>query len=482
MIARAPQRCVRLAWLLLPMVLIVALIAIAAPLPAQADPAPSQSGPQRLYLPLITSARASTNLADLGVFGVEINRNNVAGVAGPLNDLRPSWVRYNGILWSAVEPTPGARNWRAVEAQLNEIAAIAATGAAPLVIVRSTPAWAQARTNTSCGPIRPDALPTFAAFVRDLTNKLSGHPYYVQYIEFGNEPDIDPALVPNNSAFGCWGDSSDLAGYGGAAYAAMLQAAYPAVKAVNPRAQVVFGGLLLDCDPTRDSTCVAGRFLEGVLAVGGGNAFDILAYHTYVYWSDQRIDTDLTDPKWAQRGGALLGKVQLLRETLARYGYSKPIMMNEGGLLCLQSSPQCAPNGFYADQANYAVRLFSRSIANDLAASVWYTLNGPGWQEGGLVDENGQPRPAFQAMRFLRERLANARYLGNLSSGSLEGYAFRTPDREYRIYWTNDATPVPLSLPAGRLLNIYNPTGSPLAFPGDITAGFIPIIVELAAE
>jgi hypothetical protein len=450
---------------------------------------PNNADPFRVLLGRLGSeVRPNTSTQPLpavnnnrSIFGVEIRPGWTSRVAGPLNELRPDWVRYNGIVWANVEPTPGARNWTAIERAFSEIATIAASGAEPIVIIRSTPAWAQARPNTTCGPIRPDALPAFAAFLGDLVTRLSAPPYNVRYWEFGNEPDIDATLVNPNSAFGCWGDATDRAGYGGGLYAEMLKAAYPAIKAVDPQAQVLIGGLLLDCDPTRDSTCVAGRFLDGVLAAGGGDYFDIMAYHAYTYWGNVPLDTDLAHPKWDHRGGVLLGKAQFLRETLVKYGYSKPIMMNEGGLLCFRSDPICAQNSFFVDQASYIVRLYARSWATGLVASIWYGLDGPGWQEGGLLDANQQPRPAFTALRFLSTRFANASYAGNLSNGAVEGYAFRTADREYRIYWTNSAATVPLDLP-NRVLAAYSPTGTPLALADGLRASFTPIIVELRAE
>lgn len=429
-----------------------------------------------------TAVGAPMDQADgRGIFGVEINRNSVGGVLGPLNELRPDWVRYNGIVWSEIEPTPGARNWEALRRVEAELGAIAATGAAPMVVIRGAPQWARQVRDKECGPIAAQHLPAFAAFVGELVTRFSAPPYNVQYWEFGNEPDIDAALVGGNAPFGCWGNAADREGYGGGAYAAMLKAGYPAVKAADPDATVIFGGLLLDCDPTNQADCVAGRFLNGVLAAGGGDYFDIMAYHAYTYWTDLRIDFDQTNAKWTPRGGMLLGKLQFVRETLAAYGYTKPIMMNEGGLLCFRSSPACAPGGFYADQANYAVRMFIRSWANDLVASVWYTFNGPGWQDGGMLDARQQPRPAFTAMRFLQERLSGARYLGSLGSGTLEGYAFARDDREVRIYWTNDANSVRLDLPP-TVRAAYTALGEPLPFAEGLSAGFEPIIVELTAE
>ncbi len=415
------------------------------------------------------------------IIGVEINRFQAVRVAEQMRELNPDWVRYNGVLWSEIEPTPGARNWAALRRVEADLAAITATGATPMLVIRGTPTWAQQVRGKECGPIAAQHLPAFATFMGELVTRLSTPPYNVKYWEFGNEPDIDPALVGGNAPFGCWGNAADRTGYGGSAYAAMLRAATPAVKAADPEAQIIFGGLLLDCDPTNQSDCIAGRFLDGVLAAGGGEYFDILAYHAYTYWTDQRVDFDQTNPKWTPRGGMLLGKLQFIRERLANYGYSKPIMMNEGGLLCYASSPVCAPGGFHDDQANYAVRMYTRSWAANLVTSVWYTLNGPGWQEGGMLDAQQQPRPAFTATRFLRTMLDGATYSGPLGSGNLEGYAFQRGDRLVHIYWTNDSSTIQLDLPS-TVQAVYTTQGAALPFTTGFSVGFEPIIVELANE
>ncbi|NJM05055.1 glycoside hydrolase family 5 protein, partial [Candidatus Gracilibacteria bacterium] len=237
------------------------------------------------------------------------------------------------------------------------------------VIVRGAPAWAQQRSGSACGPIRESALDEFATFVAELARRYSQPPFNVRYWELGNEPDVDAALVPGNSPFGCWGDAEDEF-YGGGYYAEMLKTVYPAIKAANPDAQVVLGGLLLDCDPgvplPDGQPCVAGKFFEGVLRNGGGAAFDVANYHAYVYWADGNFDWDTGLPKWQHRAGVPVGKLAYLRETMARYGVEKPVMLSEAGLLCFRADPSCEPNGFRDDQANYAVRLYTRSAANGL--------------------------------------------------------------------------------------------------------------------
>lgn len=412
-------------------------------------------------------------------FGVEINRGGVVPLAARISEGGFSWVRYNGVLWHEVEAQRGQRDWAQLQDVEQELAAIAAQGGTTMLVVRGAPAWAQAVPGKICGPIQPTELAAFAEFMGALVARYSQPPYSVKYWELGNEPDAAHTLLGGDDPFGCWGDEREPY-YNGAAYAAMLQAVYPAIKAADPAAQVVLGGLLLDCDPERarpGPPCQAGRFLEGVLRAGGGDYFDLLAYHSYVYWTPERRDWDLVTPTWAHRGGALLGKRDFLAATLARYGYQKPLIMNEGGLLCWRADPRCGPLGFYEDQANYAVRFFTRVAASDLIGALWYTLNGPGWQDGGMLDAQQQPRPAFVAARFLSEQLRGAQYLGPRGEGVIEGHAFAARGRSVYVYWTNDGSTASVPTPPDATA-AYSVLGAPLPLASDtLTVGFAPLIV-----
>lgn len=421
--------------------------------------------------------------SDLSVFGVQINRGKVAATASRLREANISWVRYGNIFWSEVEATPGVRDWSRLAGVEAELQAITAAGGTPVVIVYGAPDWAQKVPGARCGPIHPDALDDFASFMSDLVSRYSGPPYNVRYWELGNEPDVDPSLVPSDSPFGCWGDQNDPY-YGGGYYAEMLKQVYPAVKQANPAAQVLTGGVLLDCDPANPPAgkdCKPARFVEGILQNGGGEAFDILAYHAYTYWESGDQDWDRTHPAWQQRGGLLLGKLDFLRSVLNQYGVDKPIFMNEGGLLCYPSGTACIDidPGFYNDQANYAVRLYTRAWANNLMGVTWYTLNGPGWREGGLLDAAQAPRPAYQTVKFMAELLTGADYNGPLSNGALEGYAFQKGEITYHVYWTNDSATVDLPLPPNTRA-VYTYLGQSVPLPeSNLTVGFEPVFLEI---
>lgn len=431
----------------------------------QADGTPT---PQpRLYFPLIFQNYPEPP----SIFGVQINSGMVGQVITQAVDLNPGWVRHDGISWASVEHEQGHYDWSRVAAAEAELRQLGEHGLNVVVSIQGTPDWAQKYPGYRCGLMKEEALDDFANFVAAAVRRYSTPPYNVRYWEIWNEPDVAYQIAGPTWGFGCLGDLDDPY-YGGGDYARILQAVYPAVKAANPAARVVFGGLLLDCDPTnppQGKDCSSALFLEGALREGAGASFDILAYHAYPHWAklDSRADWDLQHFAWKHRGGIFLGKLDFVRQVMAQYGVNKPIMMNEGGLLCYPLNPDCNEGGaykaqFHRDQANYVVRLYVRGWAQGLVGVMWYTLNGPGWRQGGLLDENQQPRPAYQALRFLASQLDGARYEGPLSTGdpNLEAYTFRRGTTRISVYWRNDGNTTVLELPAGATL--YNALGDQL--------------------
>ncbi|MBA3944451.1 MAG: hypothetical protein H0X37_07790 [Herpetosiphonaceae bacterium] len=430
-----------------------------------------------VYLPFMTSVQQRSS-----VFGVEINGGQVANTVQRAADANVSWVRYNNITWSAVENVRGSRNWAAVSGAEAELVALVNHGTQPILTITGTPPWAQQVPGSGCGPINPSAQAAFASFMHDLVARYSAPPFNIRYYEIWNEPDAP--IVVNNQVWGCWGDSTD-AYYGGGKFGDILKVLYPAIKAANPAAQVVLGGLLLGCDPSNPpagNDCTSGKFLEGILRDGAGNAFDLLAYHAYNAWAPQQADWDLTAPNWNQRGGSLVGKLSLVRGVLQQYGVTnKPIIMDEGGLLYYGDAAGAGNTTYYADEANYVVRLYTRSWANGLVGAVWFTLNGPGWHNAGLLDANQQPRPAYTTFKFLSTQLQNATYAGPLSTGNVEGYAFHKSGVTYQVYWTNDSSTAQLTLPTGTQA-VYDLAGNAVTPAGTtITVSFTPIIIAMSA-
>ena len=393
------------------------------------------------------------------------------------------WVRYNAFDWNAIEPRrtdPPTYLWSAVyEASLINAAH---AGMQVIATVKFTPSWARKVSSSSCSAVRADAFDEYAQFLTALVRRYSAAPYNVRYWELGNEVDVDPSEVPSNSGFGCWGDINDYY-YGGGFYAEMLKVAYPAIKAADPRAQVMLGGLLMDCDPTQSAgqRCERSRFLEGVLRAGGAPYFDILSFHGYVLFNGT-LRLDIQHPGWVARGGAVLGKIDFLREVLRNYGVSKPIMDTEGALVCdPYNYSACRPVGtaFYEAQADYVVWLYVRNWAEGLVGTVWYDFQDGGWRYSGLLDANGTPRPAYFAFKFLGEELRGATYRGRVDQYSgVAGYAFTQPGKRIWVLWTPDEVARTIALPA-ETLRVLDKYGNVIATGAGALSLKSPVYVEL---
>ncbi|MGB0388236.1 MAG: hypothetical protein ACPGWR_25745 [Ardenticatenaceae bacterium] len=411
-----------------------------------------------------------------------------------------SLIRYDGtsrgVLWSDVEAEQGVHDWSKLELFESQSSLLGNNEGLTLVVpVRKVPTWAQKTPPYSCGPIAEDALDDFADFMREMVTRYSAPPYNVTYWEMWNEPDVDPALI-GDSHFGCWGDNSDPY-YGGGYYAEMLKQVYPAIKEANPAAQVVIGGLLLNCDPTQPPEgrdCKPGKFLEGILQNGGGDYFDIVAYHAYAYapWQPAVTeDPDLAHRYWKHRGGVVLGKAHFLREVLAQYSLNKPLLVTETSLACHPSNEHCQGKGrknFFALQANFAFRIYTRLWANDVLGGVWFSLNPNGWRDTDLLDRNGDPKPVYETIQFMSSFLSDATYGGRLYSHSVEGYWFRNSETstDYRIYWTNEASITESKLLPSTARMVYDKLGHATAITPTassmIEVGFEPIIIEMEAR
>mgnify|MGYP001057671281 CR=1 FL=1 len=395
------------------------------------------------------------------------------------------WVRFDVFHWDKIEPVrtePPTYLWDQVDEQ--SLRNAADVGLEVIAAVKYTPEWAQKVPGSFCGPIEEDTLDEFAQFLTALVARYSAPPYNVRYWELGNEPDVDPALVPGDHLFGCWGDESDPY-YGGGYYAEMLKVAYPAIKAADPLAQVLIGGLLLDCDPTHPpegADCLPSRFLEGILRNGGGGYFNVVSFHGYpLYYGS--LYTDEHWPSWEERGGIVLGKIDFLREVMADYDVDKPLMHTEGSLLCPENNADdCDPPGdaFFEAQADYVVWLYVRNWAAGLTATIWYQFEGPGWRECSLLNAAQQPKPAYKALAFLTQILDGATYQQPITRfDELRGYAFRAPDRRVWVLWSPDEEPHAMDLPEG-VQGVYDKYGNDIT-PGSATIPVqSPIYVELA--
>jgi hypothetical protein len=363
------------------------------------------------------------------------------------------------------------------------------------VVIKDTPYWAldpvKARDAdgnlTSCGAIAEDYFDEFASFVSQVVARYNTTEFNVLDWELGNEPDVDPTAVPKDFAFGCWGDKTDPY-YGGEHYGRMLKAVAPAIRQVDSRARIWIGGLLLNSPATGSSSSMSALifedietfrntpyvateinaglpelFLKGILEAGAAPHFDIVAYHWYAtYWDflapGTRYDWDLyPQNQWYSWGGGTVGKARYLRQTMTAYGVDKPVVLNETGFGCKEDQTYCAApdNLFFESQANHLIRYFVRGLSEDVGGFIWYTLNGPGWRNVGLLDGSSPPMPrnSYTAYQQLSRILQFARYRYAVNyDPDIEAYAFRSGTQHVHILWAREDQTVQFFIPTNKFI------------------------------
>ena len=434
-------------WLLLGLALGIALFLITGE--ASGARVQNKNAVIDVYLPLTVS-----NYPWIASFGAQVSDFSDPGETNLVTEAGLQWARMDAFHWAKIEPlntNAVGYQWSAVD----EASLITASenGIQVIGIIRDTPDWARKNPPYACGAVSEGAIPEFANFVRELVKRYSVQPYNVKYWEIWNEPDVDPSLVSANSVFGCWGNNQDSY-YGGGYYSQMLNQVYPVIKSVDSTAQIGIGGLLLDCDPTKDRKCVSGKFFEGIVRSGlpnfGGN-FDFVSFHGYTPYAGG-LSLDEHNPKWEHRGGVVLGKLDYIRHVLGKYDLDKPIFHTEGALTCPETNPtDCNPPGseFEEAQADYVVWLYVRNWANDVDVTIWYQFQGPGWRYGGLLDGTQSPKPAYNALKFLAQELNFASYAGRvLENTAVAGYGFLRSDKKVWVLWSPDEVNTPVSLPS----------------------------------
>ncbi|WP_129672068.1 cellulase family glycosylhydrolase [Candidatus Chloroploca sp. Khr17] len=466
------------------LVSLVLLIVVGGAAATLAQPPTPAQAPYTLYFPVMGRSGATP------IFGIE-TWANALGSSSELRtqaaNLGATWIRLNSVRWDLVQPEEnGPYNWAALQSFERDLAAARQAGLTPTVIIRGSPRWATI-VPSNCAAIKDEYFPAYAAFVEALVTRYRDQ---VQYWEFGNEPDIDPILLAPDQIFGCWGDIRDPY-YGGDRYGRMLKAVAPAVRRANPQAQIILGGLLLDrpdtTDPTRGKP---ERFFEGVLRAGAADAFDIVAFHGYPSFTGRYpLDHDIqANSVWTPLGGVTLGKARFLREVMSRYGVDKPLWLNETSLLCTNCSDFLFPT-FSIAQADHVVRVMARAAGNQIDMVAWYTLNGPGWRNSGLLDAQNQPRPVFIAMQHMIQLTRGYQQVAIIDYGQpevLEGYRFTNGPREIDVLWSRSDETQTIRIPADQFVKATSLDGveldeSLMQRVGDefqVTVGFTPIFIE----
>jgi len=381
-----------------------------------------------------------------GFFGVEMDSLHSPTLLQKVDATGAGWVRKNGLLWSQVEPSPGDRKWDTGLG--NELILASQRNLEVILVVRSTPVWARKEIGSSaCSRIHENHFEAFARFLRDAVRLYSKPPYNVKYWEIWNEPDAPPSN--SDIPFGCWGVGNDP-NFGGEHYGEMLKVVYPAIKSADPEAQVLVGGLLLDCNPNIADACSNPRppkYLEGIFEAGAGAYFDGISFHGYDYYKNGlgKYDNPNWKSAWNTTGPVLTEKVKYLRGILERWGYPDKYLINTEVAMIVYNGGCDAT--CQQTKAYYVAQAFAAGLAAELEANIWYSATG--WRESGLFSPTTlEPLPAYDAFAFATSKLGDVSYVGVVNEYSgVTGYKFKRGTSTIWLVWSKDGSNHSVTLP-----------------------------------
>jgi aryl-phospho-beta-D-glucosidase BglC (GH1 family) len=279
------------------------------------------------------------------------------------------------VSWESLQPN-GRRGVSGWHVRLTDrcVNLARANGMSVLGTLSGTPAWANWGRGATTPPTRSE---DFAHFARWAARHFRGR---IGAWEIWNEPDY--RVFFNGST---------------RRYVKLLRATYPAIKAGDPNALVVTGGVVHNHD----------RWLAGAYRAGARGFFDVFATHPYQGVGDAAPETVDTGGDWW-----LMTHVKAVHELMARHGDgSKPIWFTEFGWSVHDNSAEMAAwqRGVTSEvQAQYLVRAIAlvRARYPYVERMYWYkerAVRGDQAREAGfaLLKADLSPRPAYWALKTL---------------------------------------------------------------------------------
>lgn len=271
------------------------------------------------------------------------------------------------LRWSTLEPArEGAIDPTALAFTDRLVADAAAAGIRVIFTVDSTPCWASsapasvlarcvASRATAANDWPPTSTAPYAAVCAFLARRYGTQ---LAALEVWNEPD------QSNEEYFAGPNKVQR-------YAALLKAAYPAIKQANPGVMVL-GGSLVGSN---------GLFLRALYAAGIKGYYDGLAVHFY---------------------SLVLGSLRAIHEVQLANGDTRPLWLDEfGWSSCfphqrIQEEQVCVTDKIQARNVEDAVRSLSQTPW--LAADVLYDLQDKPGENFGLTTAYYAHKPAFGAL------------------------------------------------------------------------------------
>jgi hypothetical protein len=323
---------------------------------------PAQAGHRVAGRPSAAAQMVGVNIPSLGTYE---NGRDVDQTIAQARALHVRAVRVD-LPWSSLEPREGESDERLTGLTDRLLSDASAAGIRVIAMVDSTPCWASSAPPallrkcvpghggdaTKWAPAQPSDYAGFVAMLaRHYGSRLAA-------IEIWNEPD-----QANEQYF---------AGPGKAVhYAALLRAAYPAIKAAAPTLPVIAGSLV----------GANGAFLRDLYAAGIKGYYDGLAVHYYT----------LT-----------LASLRAIHEVQLANGDNTPLWLDEfGWSSCwpaqrIEQEQACVTRKVQARNLSDTIRALAHT--EYIAAVVSYTLRDAPGEEFGVLTPTGRRKPSYAAL------------------------------------------------------------------------------------
>ena len=329
---------------------LAALLAVAA-LAAPAASAHAATGPL-----------GGMNIPGLGALSSNAATDHVIGVASKMH---ARVVRVD-FPWSLFEPAGPSLDPHALARADRLLEDASGAGIKVVATVANTPCWASSAPasvlagcasghSDGAGSYPPRDPAAYAAFLNALVGRYGTK---ITAIEVWNEPD------QSNEDYFAGPDKARN-------YAAVLRAAYPAVKSANPGVLVLAGSLVGS----------NGAFLRALYTAGIKGYYDGLSVHYY----------NLT-----------LASLRSIREAQTANGDAKPLWLDEfGWTSCwpgrhIEQEQACVTRHVQGLNLRNSIREMAR--APYLAAAMVYKLEDSRSEDFGAVTTGGAAKPAFRAL------------------------------------------------------------------------------------
>ena len=342
-------------------------------------------------------AESHLKLHDAATMDKELSETAEAGIG---------WIRID-FAWPDLEPQPGAWDFAGSDMAVEKARS---RGIKILGILGGTPPWANGDKTMNVPPTDVEALKRYASTVS------ARYRARVSAWELWNEENTYSFWAPPNAD----------------AYVALMRPVASTIRAADPAATIVLGGIA-GLDPS---------FLEGCLKAGAADFVDAIAYHPY--------PETLQFLNYTPQESNSRFIVDFIRWMLSKYT-TKPIQIwitEVGWTTCTYFPPG-------VDEATQATNML-RSLINYAGTSAdkvfWYCLwdeqQNPGYSEAnyGLLSNSFARKPSWHYYKRFQESFGTAvsKSEGVVSfscsrPGTLEAHAYELPDGSIAIAaWKSD--------------------------------------------